>query len=74
MKVEFFKDRKKEWRWRLRASNGRIVATSGEGYRRPSGAAKTLQRLATAVRLHSAIRYLDVLEALEDAKEKKNAK
>lgn len=22
------------WRWRLRASNGKIVATSGEGYRR----------------------------------------
>lgn len=23
---------KTEWRWRLRASNGRIVADSGEGY------------------------------------------
>jgi uncharacterized protein YegP (UPF0339 family) len=24
---------KREWRWRLRAANGRIIATSGEGYR-----------------------------------------
>ncbi|WP_224329015.1 MULTISPECIES: DUF1508 domain-containing protein [Stenotrophomonas] len=22
-----------DWRWRLRADNGRIIATSGEGYR-----------------------------------------
>ena len=23
---------RKQWRWRLRAANGRIIATSGEGY------------------------------------------
>lgn len=23
----------RDWRWRLRARNGRIIATSGEGYR-----------------------------------------
>ena len=31
-KFEVYKDKAGEWRWRLRASNGRIIADSGEGY------------------------------------------
>jgi uncharacterized protein YegP (UPF0339 family) len=34
MKFELYRDSKKEWRWRLIASNGRKIATSGEGYKR----------------------------------------
>jgi len=33
-KLEIYRDKRSEWRWRLRASNGRILADSGEGYRR----------------------------------------
>ena len=33
-KVDFYKDSKKEWRWRLIASNGRVLADCGEGYKR----------------------------------------
>lgn len=33
---EIFKDSAKEYRWRFRASNGRIVADSAEGYRNKS--------------------------------------
>ena len=33
-KLEIYRDAKREWHWRLRAANGRIVADSGEGYRR----------------------------------------
>ena len=33
-KLEIYRDGRSKWRWRLRASNGRIVADSGEGYRR----------------------------------------
>jgi uncharacterized protein YegP (UPF0339 family) len=33
-KLEIYRDGRSEWRWRLRAANGRIVADSGEGYRR----------------------------------------
>ncbi len=33
MKYEIYKDRRGEWRWRLRARNGEVIA-SGEGYRR----------------------------------------
>ena len=28
----YYRDNKDEWRWRLKASNGRIIADSGEGY------------------------------------------
>jgi len=33
MHYVYYKDHKGEWRWRLKASNGRIIADSGEGYR-----------------------------------------
>ena len=34
MKYEMYRDDsiKREWRWRLRAANGNIIAVSGEGY------------------------------------------
>ena len=31
-KFEVYKDRKKQWRWRLKASNGRVIA-QGESYK-----------------------------------------
>lgn len=33
MGVDLYKDQKDEWRWRIVATNGRIVACSGEGYK-----------------------------------------
>ncbi len=32
MTYEYYKDNKGEWRWRLKAANGRIIADSAEGY------------------------------------------
>ena len=32
MHYEYYQDQKDEWRWRLKASNGRTIADSGEGY------------------------------------------
>ena len=32
-KFEIYKDKKDEFRWRLVASNGQAVASSGEGYK-----------------------------------------
>lgn len=37
-RFDVYQDTAGEWRWRLRAANGRIVAESGEGYVRESGA------------------------------------
>ena len=44
-KLEIYRDAKREWRWRLRASNGRIVADSGEGYRRRASAVHAIKRV-----------------------------
>jgi uncharacterized protein YegP (UPF0339 family) len=33
MTYYYYKDAQGEWRWRLKASNGRILADSGEGYK-----------------------------------------
>lgn len=38
-KFEIYKDKKKEWRWRLKAVNGRIVA-QGESYKKLSSILK----------------------------------
>lgn len=32
-KWTFYKDRKKEWRWRRVAANGRVVGAASEGYK-----------------------------------------
>jgi uncharacterized protein YegP (UPF0339 family) len=32
MKFHIYKDSKGEYRWRLKAANGKIIADSGEGY------------------------------------------
>lgn len=38
MHFHLYKDAAGEWRWRLIAANGRIVATPGEGYANKSDA------------------------------------
>lgn len=45
MKWEIYRDSKREWRFRLRARNGRIVVNAGEGYKRKSGALKSIERV-----------------------------
>ncbi len=37
MRFEIYRDAAREWRWRLRAGNGRIIADSGEGYADKAG-------------------------------------
>lgn len=34
VKFEVFRTRHKQWRWRLRAKNGKLIATAGESFRR----------------------------------------
>lgn len=40
MKFIIYKDKKKEFRWRLLHRNGKIIADSGEGYKRKSAVRK----------------------------------
>ena len=41
----YYKDHKNEWRWRLVASNGRIIADSAEGYENESECKKDIDRV-----------------------------
>ena len=34
MRFELYRDAIGQWRWRLRAANGEVIAESGEGYTR----------------------------------------
>lgn len=49
MKAEFFQDRRREWRVRIRARNGRIVWATSESYGRRRGAVRALDLLMTAI-------------------------
>jgi hypothetical protein len=43
--IEIYKDRKGEWRLRVRAANGRILLVSSEGYKRERSAANLVKYL-----------------------------
>jgi uncharacterized protein len=47
-KIEIYRDDAKEWRWRLKATNGKIVAVSGEGYKNKASILKVLRYLTEA--------------------------
>ena len=44
-KLILYRDSLGKCRWRLKASNGRVVADSAESYQRPSGAAAAARAL-----------------------------
>ena len=50
MRFEFYGDARGEWRWRLLAGNGEIVADSSEGYTTKHGARRAVLRFVTGVR------------------------
>jgi uncharacterized protein len=45
MKFVVKRDKRREYRWRLLARNGRIIAVSGEGYKRRCDAVKGIHRV-----------------------------
>ena len=48
--IEFYDDAAQEWRWRIRSSNGEIVAAASEGFTSKQGAFDNLKltlRIAT---------------------------
>ena len=45
MKFEIYKDKAEEFRWRLKASNGEILATPGQGYKKIADAKKGVENV-----------------------------
>jgi uncharacterized protein YegP (UPF0339 family) len=49
MKFVLYRDAKNEYRWKLAAANGNIVADSGEGYKNKADCLSTLASIKKAV-------------------------
>ena len=47
MKFEVYQDTRNEYRWRFRAGNQKIIATSGEGYRNKQDCLHGIQLIKT---------------------------
>lgn len=47
--VVVYKDKAGEWRWRLKARNGKIVADSGEGYASKRNARRAFAAVYTGI-------------------------
>ena len=45
MKFEVYKDKKGEFRWRLKHANGNILATSSEGYKARDSVMKGIENV-----------------------------
>jgi len=56
MTYYYGKDSKDEWRWQLKADNGKVIAVSAVGYRNPGECMQAIDRVKTAV--HADIRKL----------------
>jgi uncharacterized protein len=50
MKFKIYEDKSGEWRWRLKAANGRTVADSGEGYASRNNVIRAVNRVIESVR------------------------
>jgi uncharacterized protein YegP (UPF0339 family) len=46
--IEKIQDVAGEWRWRLRAANGQIIATGGEGYTRKADVERAIDTVVHA--------------------------
>ena len=58
---QIFRDSRGDWRWHLRAANGRIVADSGEGYASRRNAKRAIVTFVDDVQ-GMALRELPVVE------------
>lgn len=45
MKFELYTDKAGEWRWRLKHSNGNVLATTSEGYSSKAAALKCIENV-----------------------------
>jgi hypothetical protein len=57
-RFELYRDSAGEWRWRLVAANGNIIADSGEGYRSKQGARRGIDSVKRSAP-GAAVRVLD---------------
>jgi len=56
IKVEFYRDSAREWRWRLFGANGRIIADCAEGYSTRRPCVKAFDRIVTNIQANMLTR------------------
>lgn len=52
-KFEIYRDKIREYRWRLRASNGLVITDSGQGYHSKKDCRRGILRVEYAVLVHN---------------------
>lgn len=67
MRIEIFQDRAGEWRWRLRAPNGRILADGSEGYSSKPGVRRSVANFVKYLREEPPVEEVRVREDVVDA-------
>lgn len=53
--AEIYRDARQEFRWRVRAANGRIVADGAEGYRNRADCARMLAMLCSVAEVEHLV-------------------
>ena len=56
MRLRFYRDRKKQWRWTLVAPNGRKLANAGEGYARRVDCERMARTILQGVKFTESVR------------------
>ena len=59
LKFETYTDTKGEYRWRLKSSNGQVIATSGQGYKDKRDRANAIERVKKDARTLKFEQYAD---------------
>jgi len=49
--IEIYRDKKSEWRWRLKAMNGKIIANAGEGYKNKKDCTTMIDCIVKGIRV-----------------------
>ena len=57
LKFEIYKDSAKEFRWRLKAANGEILATAGQGYKAKADCKTGVQRIQEELKKGTKSKY-----------------
>lgn len=65
-KIEMYCDRAEEWRWRLRAPNGRIIADSSEGYNTKPGVRRSIANFTKYLAEAPPVEEIRIKECAED--------
>jgi uncharacterized protein YegP (UPF0339 family) len=57
--VQFYRDKKGEWRWRVKSENNKVLGMSSESYKNLGDCKKGFKRIKWSISLAEIIEYRD---------------